>query len=276
MAQGSGRRKGGGTSGHHKEEAEEHARLPTRTVYEVVRREGQEEMERPSVSLWWSGFAAGLSISFSLLAQAILSQALPTTTWTPLITGFGYCVGFIMVILARQQLFTESTITVILPLLAEFTRRNVFLSLRMWAIVLVANVAGTLFAAVFCSFTPVLTPDIRHAMLVIAGHAMAFNWWQMLFRGISAGFLMAVMVWLIPSAENTKFHVVILITYLIAIGGFSHIVAGSMESFMLVSAGSLSISQMLLGFFVPVLVGNIIGGTVLFGVLSYAQVMKEI
>ena len=54
----------------------EHARLPVRTVYQIVRQEGQEQMERPAVSLWWSGFAGGLSISFSLLGQAALMRAL--------------------------------------------------------------------------------------------------------------------------------------------------------------------------------------------------------
>ena len=52
----------------------EHARLPVRTVYQIVRQEGQEQMERPAVSLWWSGFAGGLSISFSLLGQAALAR----------------------------------------------------------------------------------------------------------------------------------------------------------------------------------------------------------
>jgi formate/nitrite transporter FocA (FNT family) len=254
----------------------EHARLPVRTVYQIVRQEGGEEMERPSTSLWWSGFAAGLSISFSLLSQAILTSALPETAWAPLVSGFGYCVGFLMVVLARQQLFTETTITVILPLLAEFSRRNVYLTARMWAIVLVANVVGTLFAAAFCMFTPVLAPELRQAMLAISGHVMMHGWWVMLFRGISAGFLIALLVWLIPSAEGAQFHVIVVVTYLVGVSGSQHIIAGSMESFMLVFAGTQSLGQMLWGFTAPVLLGNVIGGTALFAVLSYAQVMREI
>ncbi len=96
----------------------EHARLPVRTVYQIVRQEGQEQMERPAVSLWWSGFAGGLSISFSLLGQAALVRALPDAPWAPLVSSFGYSIGFLMVILARQQLFTETTITVVLPFAA--------------------------------------------------------------------------------------------------------------------------------------------------------------
>ncbi len=255
----------------------EHARLPAKTVYQIVRQEGQEQMERPAVSLWWSGFAGGLSISFSLLGQAALMRALPDAPWRPLVASFGYCVGFLMVILARQQLFTETTITVVLPLLADFTRRNLWLMARMWGLVLAANFAGTLIAALFCSLTPVLEPNLRQAMLDVSMHTLlGHGWFEMLVRGISAGFLIAVLVWLMPSAEGAEFQMIVVLTYLIAVGGFQHIVAGSMEAFMLVFAGQQSLADMLFGFILPVLVGNVLGGTALFAVLSYAQVMNEI
>jgi formate/nitrite transporter FocA (FNT family) len=64
-------------------------------------------------------------------------------------------------------------------------------------------------------------------------------------------------------------------TYLIVIAGFTHIVAGSVEAFLLVLNGQFGLGQMLADFTVPVLLGNIIGGTALFAVISYAQVMKE-
>src|SRR5664279_278730 len=57
----------------------------TPVIYEVVRRFGDEEMQRPATSLWWSGVAAGLSMSFSLLAQTILETHLPDTPWRPLL-----------------------------------------------------------------------------------------------------------------------------------------------------------------------------------------------
>jgi formate/nitrite transporter FocA (FNT family) len=181
-----------------------------------------------------------------------------------------------MVILARQQLFTETTITLVLPLLAEFTRRNLMAVARMWGLVLAANFAGTLVSALFCSLTPVLEPTLRQAMLDVSMHTLAHGWFEMLVRGISAGFLIAVLVWLMPSAEGAEFQMITVLTYLIAVGGFQHIVAGSMEAFMLVLAGQQSVAQILFGFLIPVLVGNVLGGTALFGVLSYAQVMKEI
>jgi formate-nitrite transporter family protein len=254
---------------------ETHARLRPRVIYEVVSLEGREEMERPATSLWWSGLAAGLSISFSLLAQAILYLHLPDTPWRPLLVGFGYSVGFVMVVLSRQQLFTESTITVVLPLLADFGPRNLMRSGRVWAIVLLANIAGTLLAAGFCSFMPVIAPDLRAAMVEVSRHALEYDWWTMLLRGVSSGFLIAAMVWLIPSAKGAEFQVVLLITYVIAIGNFTHIVAGSVEAFMLLLAGAWGVVHLAWGFMVPTLVGNVIGGTALFALISYAQVMEE-
>lgn len=259
------------------EDIEERSSLRTPVIYEAVRRLGEQEMVRPATSLWWSGVAAGLSISFSLLAQAILQMGLPDEPWRPLITSFGYSVGFIMVVLSRQQLFTENTITVVLPVMAEFSPRSVGMLARMWAIVLAANVAGTLFAALFCTFTPVIPPELKQAMLEISRHSVSGGGViEMFLKGISAGFLIAAMVWLLPSADAAQIYVIALMTYLIGAGGFAHIVAGSMDAFMLIANGDLGWRHMILDFFLPVLAGNIVGGTVLFALLSYAQVMNEI
>ncbi len=271
--------KRGGRTGITEEEikdVEELATPRTPVIYEVVRRLGDEEMRRPLTSLWWSGVAAGLSISFSLLSQAILTVHLPQESWQPLVVSFGYCIGFIMAVLSRQQLFTESTITAVLPVAAEVTWGNVVRMARLWAIVLAANLAGTLFAALFCTFTPVLSGDVYSGMLEISRDLLAYGWWEMVFRAIAAGFLMAAMVWLMPGAEGAQFHVITLMTWLIAVGGFTHIVAGSMESYLLVFSGEWLWWRMIAEFMVPVLIGNMIGGTALFALIAYAQVMEEI
>ncbi|HTO78363.1 MAG TPA: formate/nitrite transporter family protein, partial [Methylocystis sp.] len=197
-------------------------------------------------------------------------------SWRPLVEAMGYPVGFLMVILSRQQLFTENTITVVLPVMREPSAKNFWRLARLWSVVFLANMAGTLISAVFCRFAPTLTPETRDAMLEISREMMANPAGLMFFKGIASGFLIATMVWAIPSADAAKFHIIALMTYLIAIGGFTHIVAGSMEAFLLLVNGELPPSAALIDFILPVLGGNIVGGTVLFALISYAQVMKEI
>lgn len=258
------------------EHVEERTSPPTPVIYEVVRRHGDEEMQRPAVSLWWSGVAAGLSISFSLLAQAILNLRLPDTSWSPLVSSLGYSVGFVIVILSRQQLFTENTVTVVLPVMAKPTPRNLLYLGRMWSIVLAANLTGTLFAALLCHYTPVVGDDLRAAMVEIGRHMLESSPTVMFFKAVSAGFLMAAMVWALPGSGTASLPVIVIMTYLIAIGGFAHIVAGSMEAFLVVAAGDLGPGSLVARFLAPTLIGNVVGGTGLFALLAHAQVMKEL
>jgi formate/nitrite transporter FocA (FNT family) len=160
--------------------------------------------------------------------------------------------------------------------MAKPTLRNLQSLGRMWAVVLVANTAGTLFAAAISTYTPAITPELRDGMLAISRQLLHHGWFEMVFKGIAAGFLIAAMVWLLPGAENAQFHVVVVMTYVIAAGGFMHIVAGSVEAFLLVLNGDLGWWPLVADFFVPVLIGNVIGGTALFALIAYAQVMKEI
>lgn len=261
---------------HEVEDIEERSTPRTPVIYEIVRRQGDEEMARPFVSLWWSGVAAGMSISFSLLASAILQIHLPDSPWRPLITSFGYPAGFVMVVMSRQQLFTETTVTAVLPVIAKFNIGNLARLARMWAIVFTANFAGTLFAALFSTFTPVIDAGLYNGMLDLSNHLVGYNIYEMFFRGIAAGFLIAAMVWLIPSAETAQFLVIVLMTYLIAAGGFVHIVAGSMSAFLLAFHSDVSWLWVFAHFTLPALIGNVVGGTALFALIAYAQVMKEI
>lgn len=265
-----------GFSADEAEEVEHRLRLRAPVIYEIIRQEGEEEMRRPLGSLWWSGIAAGLSIGFSLVAQAILRHHLPDASWRPLVDNLGYTVGFIIVILGRQQLFTENTITPILPLVAHFNRRTLWCVARLWGVVFAANMVGTFVFALFNALLPGTISDVMDAMLEISRHAIDKSWFDLFVRGIGAGFLIAVIVWITPSAEGAKLHVVVIFTYLIAIADFSHIIAGSAEAFLLVVTGHLGIFEMIWRFTIPVLLGNVLGGTALFALLAYAQVKEEL
>lgn len=261
---------------HEIEDIEERSSPRIPVIYEIVRRLGEEEMSRPALSLWWSGVAAGLSISFSLVAQAVLHAHLPDAPWRPLVESFGYCLGFIMVVLARQQLFTENTITAVLPLFATFTPLKIHQFTRLWTVVLIANFVGTFVAALFFAKTPALGPELHAAMLEVAQGLTGHGFFDMLILAIPSGFLVAAMVWLLPSSDSAQFFVITMITYLIAAAGFMHIVAGSTEAFFLALNGTAGWGFVFGGFILPVLIGNIIGGTALFTLIAYGQVMHEI
>lgn len=257
-------------------EVREREALRSPVIYEIIRREGEEELERPAFSLAISGIAAGLAIGFSVVSEAILKAHLPDAAWGHLVENFGYSVGFLLIIMARLQLFTENTITPVLPFFLKPSLPNAVKTAKLWAIVLSANMLGCLMFAVALSTPGAITPPVFDAAMAISYHMMENSWWEMLVRGIFSGWLIAMLVWMMPTAATAKFWVIVVITYVIAAGDFTHIVAGSVEAFLLVLQGQLALSTMFVDFFVPVLIGNIFGGTFLFALLSYGQVSQEV
>ncbi|WP_230770324.1 formate/nitrite transporter family protein [Sphingomonas sp. Leaf4] len=243
-------------------------------VHEIVRRQGIEELERPAASLWWSGLTAGIVIGLSLLGKAVMETAVPAGPWTPLLQALGYALGFVVVVLGRMQLFTESTLSAVLPLATDPSARNMVRTLRLWGLVLLANLVGT-FA--FAGFAMLGGLGVEQSRELVEASGVIFEHMGMagFLAGIPAGILLASVVWTLPSAEGQKVTLIILLTGLIDLGGFAHIVAGSAEMWVLMLHGDLSAGQGL-AFFLPVLGGNIVGGSVLFALLAHAQVRGEI
>jgi formate/nitrite transporter FocA (FNT family) len=255
-----------------KKQVEERVAIGANVVYEAIRREGDEELKRPNAALAWSGLAAGLSMGFSFLAEALLRSYLPDQPWRRLITGFGYSVGFLIVILGRQQLFTENTLTVILPLLLRKKLTVALQVLRLWSIVLAANLFGTFLFALVVARTRMFTPEVHQAMTEIGQAHTGQPFWLVFVRAIFAGWLIALMVWLLPVAETSRISIIIIITYLVGVGNLNHVVAGSTTLFYLVASGSLPLTTYFTNFMLPTLLGNVVGGVSLVAALGHAQV----
>ena len=120
-------------SSDEKEDAEQSHALSAVSVYLVVHEEGLEELNRPAMSLWWSGVAAGIGISASVLAEGILHTTFAGHAYRAAIENWGYTVGFVLVILGRLQLFTENTLTAILPLLSRRSGEMLWCTARLWS-----------------------------------------------------------------------------------------------------------------------------------------------
>jgi len=256
-----------------KQEARERTSISAPVVHEAIRRDGEEELRRSPSALAWSGFAAGLSMGFSFVAEALLRQDLPDAPWRPLIVSLGYPFGFLLIIIGRQQLFTENTLTAIIPLLARRDLTTLAAVLRLWAIELVSNLVGAhLFAWVIAS-TPMFRPEFQLSFHALARDAANVTFGVAVLRGIFAGWLIAMVVWMLAAIDNGRIAVIVILTYLDGLAGLTHIIAGSIEVLYLVMIGARSWFAYLGGYMVPTLIGNIIGGVALVSALNHAQVV---
>ena len=241
-------------------------------VYKAILKEGEDELDRSSSALFWSGLAAGLSMSFSMIGEGLLKAYLPDAEWAKLIYGFGYSLGFVFVILGRQQLFTENTLTPILPLLQGRSVECLKNVARLWSIVLGANLLGGLLVSLVIAHSGAFEEPVKKAFYDLAQTALEPSWQLILLRGIFAGWMIALMVWLLPFAQTARVGVIILVTYFVALGHFSHVIASSIEVFTHAAAGHAGWVDVFGHYVLPTLVGNVIGGVTLVAALNHAQV----
>jgi formate/nitrite transporter FocA (FNT family) len=245
-------------------------------IHDIIRQDGERELERTVDALAWSGLGAGLSMGFSFLMMAVIRACLPDAPWRILVSGFGYTTGFMIVVLGRQQLFTESTLTAVLPVLTQRTLWSIWRMLRLWAVVLAANLVGTFLFAWLLSTPGLFDQEINAALTGVAQDLLKDPFWPMAIKSILAGWLIALMVWLIPSAGQSRLLLVLIITYTVAIAHFSHLIAGSVEAAYLVVTGQISPWDYVTRFFAPTFLGNTLGGTSLVALLNHAPVRGEL
>jgi len=251
--------------------------LPSRAaaIHEEIRQDGEKELERDGMALLWSAVAAGLSMSASLMAKGIFHVHLAEVPGGFLLENLGYTFGFVIVIMARQQLFTENTVTAVLPVMHKPTGGNVLLLMRLWGVVLAGNLIGTALGALAFNHMPIFDDATRQAFTSISEKVMENPPREMFANAVISGWIIATMVWMFPYAGAAKIVVIVMMTWLVALGDLAHIVVGSVEVLYLVFAGTLPWYEFFWPFALPTLLGNITGGTLIFALISHAQIRND-
>lgn len=257
-------------------QAEQHAAPEALVIHEVVREEGENELEKSFSAVSWSGLAAGLSMGFSFLGLALFRALLPDEPWSRMIFAMGYTIGFSITILGRQELFTESTLTAMLPLLVKRDLVTLLSVLRFWAIVLVANLLGTGLFALLLSVHGLFPESTTHALAETAAEGAFLPLLPGFLKAILAGWLIALMAWMLPSAKSARLFVILLLTYVVALGGFPHVVAGSVEAAYAVIQHDATVADYFFKFLLPTLAGNTIGGVALVALLNHAPLSSDL
>ena len=119
------------------------------------------------------------------------------------------------------------------------------------------------------------SPEVNDAFVAIGEKVMENDPFSMFSKSIVAGWMIATMVWVMPSADQAKAWVILIMTYVVAIGEFPHIIVGASEILYLVFDGKVSWGDFFLRFGLPTLAGNIIGGTFIFALISHAQIRND-
>ena len=258
------------------ERPEKGTRLTAVEIHDNVLEPARQEMRRPIVSLLMSSLASGLVIGFSFLASAFAASSVAPAT-AHAAASAAYPLGFIFVVMARSELFTENTLTPVIPFL-EHRDRDTFLHLvRMWVLLLIGNMVGAIIFAWTLARTGMVETSLHGHLLQIAQQTTEDGFGTVLYAGVFAGWLIALLSWLLASTQSSATQVIFvwLCTAPISALHFRHSIAGSVEAFYRAVLGDASWGRMVGEFVVPAVIGNAIGGVLLVALLNYGQVAPE-
>jgi formate/nitrite transporter FocA (FNT family) len=254
---------------------DEVVRHPDDTI-EYAIEEGLEQINRPFVSLALSSVAAGLILSFTAMAVAVMAT-LVSGYDNPLVfrlaTALVYPLGFIICIMSGTQLFTEHTAVAVYPVLDRRAGHGQLL--RLWSVVIAGNLAGAVASAwLLRAAEPVIGAEKGY--LIIAEHLLSFDTLPLLFSALLAGWLMALGSWLsLTTPPNiSQMACIYIVTFLIGFGGLHHSIAGAVEVFTaFLFSDHISLSQTG-GFLGIAICGNTIGGSIFVALLNYGHIRK--
>lgn len=250
-------------------------RLSAAEIHDNIMSEANEELERAVPSLLLSSLASGLAIGFSFVGGAFASSLVPEP-YAHAAASAAYPLGFIFVIMARSELFTENTLTPVLPLLHRRDATTLRRMLRVWGVLLAGNLVGTLLFSWVAARTQALPAILEPSMLQLSERATSTPFGLTLYHAVFAGWLIALLTWLLASTRYTgaQLALIWLVTAPISAFEFKHSIVGATEAFYRAWQGSAEWGAML-RFIVAALIGNAIGGVLLVAILNYGQVVAE-
>jgi formate/nitrite transporter FocA (FNT family) len=111
-------------------------------------------------------------------------------------------------------------------------------------------------------------PEVRQAFADLGREAVSVTFGTAILRGIFAGWLIAMVGWLMAACDTGKIAIIVALTYIVGLARLTHVVVGSVEALYTVMIGETAWLRYLVDYMLPTLLGNIIGGVSLVSALN--------
>ena len=228
--------------------------------------EGYLRLHRTWPGLFATGVVGGIDVATGVFAIMLVD----TLTGNELLAGLAFSIGFIALILAKSELFTENFL---MPIAAAVARKTGPLPvIRLWASTAVANlVGGWVLTGVVMASMPQLAPSAvklgQHFVKVGIG-------FESFASAILGGALITLMTWMEQGTNEVVGKIVAAIgtAFLLATAGLFHAIVLSVDMFAGLHAGAPYGYAEWFKLFLWASWGNILGGLGLVTALRLTQV----
>lgn len=232
--------------------------------------EGNERLERPISALLSTGVLGGVDVGFGVLAYLIVKE----NTGDTVLAGIAFSIGFVALLLARSELFTENFMV---PVVAVVARKGTLTQLgRLWSVTFVTNMVG---GALIMWIVVTALPDLDSTVIEVGTHFAELGANARSFAlAVLAGAVITLMTRMQHATENLGVQIVpaILFGSLLAGGELFHCVLDALFMMGALFAGAdLSIAS-IAGAVGWSMLGNLVGGVGLVTGLRLLRVPQRV
>lgn len=192
--------------------------------------EGDNRLSRPLLPLMATGFLGGVDIAVGVLAYLVVKHE----TGNPLLAALAFTIGFVALLMARSELFTENFLV---PVTALVAGHGTFLQLiRLWVVTLIMNLAGGLILA---GMIVVALPDLQPTAIEAGSHYAHLGVsWRSFFLAVLGGTVITLLTRMQHASDNVGVKVIpaILMSFVLVGAQLFHSVLDS----ILIAAGIFS------------------------------------
>ena len=232
--------------------------------------EGVDRLRRPLLPLVSVGLLGGVDVGTGLLAYLVVEH----TTGSTLLAGLAFSLGFVALLLARSELFTENFLV---PVTAVVARQGTVVQLvRLWGVTLVMNlVAGWVITWVLMT----ALPELAETAISSAEHYARLGIdLQSFALAVLAGTVITLMTRMQHATESMGVKLVpaILFGALLAGAQLFHCVLDSLLMFCAFHVGAPFGYAHWLGLLAWSALGNLVGGLVLVTAIRLLRVPHRV
>ncbi len=232
--------------------------------------EGRERLNRPLLALISTGLLGGIDVGFGVLAYLIVKEL----TDNVVLAGLAFSIGFVGLLLARSELFTENFLV---PVSAVVARSGTLRGLaRLWTVTLAANLIG---GALIMWIVITARPDLKATASDVGLHYAELGATAESFAlAVLAGAVITLMTRMQHASDNLVVQIVpaILFGSLLAGGELFHCVLDSLFMFGAIFAGADISVGMFAGALGWSLLGNMVGGIGLVTAIRLLRVPRRV
>lgn len=247
-------------------------------IYQRARAEGRRRMGMPLLEQTSTGFIAGVTIIFGIVALGVVEGLVkPEFGAGParIAGALAFAIGLVFLVVGRSELFTENFFDPVASAIDQDDRSVWGRLLKLWISVLVFNLIGGVLLVAVLTVKGALPTEATDALVHVAEEIAGKSWVATFVRAVLAGALLTLLSYLLSAVNSVAARILVayMAGFFLALGPFDHVVVSALHLFFGVwlhapvgyddVAANVGVST----------AGNLVGGIFLMTLTHTAQVV---